>query len=147
MATPQTLERTRCAELLALADASAVIDLAEQLAIDTEPPVVVRGPETGSVVMTVREPVESTRFQLGDVLVTQVEVEHRSTRGWAMRMGSDQLATLAAAVCDAEIAAEGPLAAQVRELCATTAASIATARHREWAELEPTIVTFEAMEA
>ena len=139
-------ERTQCAELLALTPPDDLIALSEVMLDDGGDPVVLRGPELGSVMLTVREPVEATRFHLGDVLVTQVEVEHRSTRGWAMRLGDEPLATLAAALCDAELAANGPHADTIRSLCSRTASAVAADRDREWAELAPTIVAFEEMD-
>lgn len=143
---PTTLDRTRCAELLAAAPATDVVAAAEAALAGTDDPILLRGPEVGSLVMTVREPVERTRFQLGDVLVTQVEIEHRGTRGWAMRPGSDTIAALAAAVCDAELAAAGPATDQIVELCERTEQDLVSERNREWAELEPTIVNFEEMD-
>ena len=139
--------RTRLGELLAASDPARLIDLAERALDAAGEPVLIRGPETGSLVMTVREPVESTRFQLGDVLVTHVELEHRGERGWAMRLGDDQIATLAAAICDAEAASHGPSRDEILALAGTTERELAAARRREWAELEPTTVAFEEMDA
>ena len=141
-----TIDRTRRSELLSTADGRAVVELAEACVAAAGEPVLIAGPEVGMVVMTVREPVEATRFHLGDVLVTRAEVEHRNERGWAMRTGDDRLVALAAAICDAEVEAGGPEAGAVLELCRLTEAALADARRREWDELEPTIVRFEEMD-
>jgi alpha-D-ribose 1-methylphosphonate 5-triphosphate synthase subunit PhnG len=109
------------------------------------PPQLVAPPEAGVVVMTVREPVESTRFHLGEVLVTSSTVEHRGQRGWSMRMGDDRAAALAAAICDAEAEAGGPQRGAIDELCRSTEARLAAERANEWADLAPTVVRFEEM--
>ena len=119
--------------------------LADRCLVDTDPPELVLGPEIGTVVLTVREPVETIRFQLADVLVTRSEVSHRGARGWAMRLGDDRAAALAAAICDAEVEAGGPNREAVDDLCLITAERLAAARTVEWEELQPTIVHFEEM--
>lgn len=134
------------AELLAAAERNLLLDLADRCLADTPDPEILAGPDVGTVVLDVREPVEAIRFQLGDVLATRCEVRHRQAQGWAMRMGDDRTAALAAAICDAEYAADGPLADEIARLCTSTAARLARDRAREWAELEPTIVTFEELD-
>ena len=142
-----SLTPTRRSELLAASDRDALLDLADRCLEGEPEPALIVGPEVGTVVLTVREPVEATRLHLGDVLVTRSEVEHRGRRGWALRMGDDRAAALAAAICDAEASAAGPLAAEVDTLCRHTEAEVARARAAEWNELSPTIVEFQEMEA
>lgn len=146
--TAQAADRSReaRAELLARADRGEAIELADRCLDGTPEPRVLRGPEVGMVMLTVREPVEATRFHLGEVLVTTCEVEHRGSRGWVMRMGDDRHAALAAAVLDAEAVAGGPLADEVEALCSRTADCVARERAREWADVCPTIVDFEEMD-
>jgi alpha-D-ribose 1-methylphosphonate 5-triphosphate synthase subunit PhnG len=133
-----TSGRTRRAELLAATNRDDLVDLAERCLI--------AGPDVGMVVLTAREPVESTRFHLGEVLVTRTEVGHRGERGWSMFMGDDRPASLAAAILDAEVAARGPLAAAVEDLCQATELALVARRAEEWAELEPTVVSFEEVQ-
>lgn len=140
------LDRNRRAELLAAADRAPLLATAEGCLRDCPDPELIVGPEVGTLVLTVREPVEATRVHLGDVLVTRTEVSHRDVRGWAMRMGDDRAGALAAAICDAETEAGGPSASLVDELCRSTADIEARARAQEWAELSPTIVDFQEME-
>ncbi|MEL6983815.1 MAG: phosphonate C-P lyase system protein PhnG [Actinomycetota bacterium] len=137
--------RARRCELLASADRQDLLDVADACLADVEPPSSVIGPEVGTVVLTVREPVETSRFQLADVLVTRSEVIHRGAPGWAMRLGDDRPAALAAAICDAESAAAGPASDRVDALCQTTEQRLAAERQQEWDQLRPTIVTFEEM--
>ena len=66
-------------------------------------------------------------------------------RGWAMRLGDDRAAVLAAAVLDAEVGASRPHAAEVDRLCHAVAVRQAEREDREWAELAPTVVEFEEL--
>lgn len=134
------------AAMLAQADPEALADVADECLADAPMPDIHHGPDVGTVVLTVREPVETTRFHLGEVLVTRCQLEHRGVTTWAMRMGDDRAATLAAAICDAEAAADGPAAAAVERLVDDTRHQLRVARSEEWHELEPTIVAFEEMD-
>lgn len=138
-------ERRWRGELLAAARAEALVELAERCVAGggTE---LAGEPTIGMVPLCVREPVVGERFLLADVLVTAAEVEHRGRRGWAMRLGDDQEAAVAAAVCDAEAAAGGELTAAIDELCRLTAAELEAQDAAEWAELAPTEVHFEELD-
>jgi alpha-D-ribose 1-methylphosphonate 5-triphosphate synthase subunit PhnG len=132
----------RRAELLAVAEESELVALADrclQAAPDTR---VVEPPTVGTIPLCVREPVVGERFILADVLATQAEVAHRGQRGWAMRLGDDATATLAAAICDAEAASGTGLAHEVDQLCRQTERRRAEAAEQEWAELSRTEVHF-----
>lgn len=142
-----TLGIERRCELLAAADREELLAAADACLADQPAPEIILAPQVGSVVLTVREPVEATRFHLGDVLVTRAEVEHLGQRGWAMVMGADEGRALAAAICAAEAQADGPSAPQVNALCAVTAQHLDRQRSQEWEELTPTIVSFSEMEA
>ncbi len=139
------MTRARRCELLAAAPLQQLLETADAC-LDGQPaPVLLSGPDVGTVVMTVREPVEASRFHLGDVLVTQSTVEHRSIKGWSMRMGDDRPGALAAAICDAEVEAAGHHAAAVEQLCNEVEHGQAATRAEEWHRLEPTVVRFEEM--
>jgi len=144
-APPLTTERR--AELLARAPAPALIALAERCveAADTSP-AVIGGPEVGMVMMTVREPIARERFHLGEVLVTRAEVEVAGHRGWCMRLGDDRVAALAAAILDAEVAADGAFAPEVIELCRLTEELETDRDEAEWDELGPTQVRFDEID-
>lgn len=131
-----------CSELNR-AGAKELVALASRC-LNADPDVVVtRPPTVGTVVTQVREPVAEQRFILGDVLVCGAEVTRRGRSGWAMRMGSDQLATLAAAICAAEFESDGPHAADVVALCLASRQRRRQARADEWERLAPSIVEFE----
>lgn len=140
--------RERRCELLAAADAAALVALAERCVEDGAKVTVLAGPEVGVVALQVREPIVRERFHLGEVLVAQVEVDVDGSGGWAMRMGGDRVAALAAAILDAVAAAPGPhpLAAQVEQLCDATEAALRAADEREWAQVAPTEVQFEELD-
>ncbi len=139
------LSPERRAELLALAPADALVALAEQCLLDDDL-VVIAGPEVGMVMLTVREPIALERFHLGEVLVTRAEVERAGARGWCMRLGDDRLATLAAAVLDAEVGARGGQADAVVALCLATERDHDAEAEREWRDLAPTEVRFDELD-
>lgn len=140
-----SLTVTERAELLAIAAAEAVAELAEACLAEFGDPILVAPPEVGLVVMQVREPVCDERFHLGEVVVTRAEVEVAGARGWAMRLGNDRVATLAAAVCDAVAANGGALAADVALLCESTKRRQAEQQAAEWNDIASTIVSFEEL--
>lgn len=146
MTVDTTTSREERAELLAVADTGALVPLAEACLAAHGDPVVVVSPEVGLVMLQVREPVCEERFHLGEVVVTRAEVVLAGARGWAMRMGTDRVATLAAAVCDAVATADVELADDVHELCHRTRTARATAERDEWAELAATEVRFEELD-
>lgn len=134
----------RCA-LLAEAERDELVALADECLADGAAVRVLAGPEVGVVTAQVREPVLAERFLLGDVLACRAEVELSGQRGWAMRLGDDRAAALAAAVLDAEAESGRPLTARVEDLCRAVAGRRAEREAAEWAELAPTIVEFEEL--
>jgi alpha-D-ribose 1-methylphosphonate 5-triphosphate synthase subunit PhnG len=144
--TDRALTTEQRAELLAAADPSAVVELAEACLAVHGDPVVVQAPEVGLVMLQVREPVCEERFHLGEVVVTRAEVVLAGARGWALRAGTDRTAALGAAVCDAVAASGAELAWDVIELCLATQRSSAAAAAEEWRELLATEVHFEELD-
>ena len=138
----------RCA-LLAEAEPDELRALADACLADGAPVRVLVPPEVGCVSAQVREPVVGERFLLGDVLVSRPRwssLDSAAGRcGWAVRMGDDRAAVLAAAVLDAEANAGRPRAAEVDALCRRVARRRVEALEREWAELAPTVVEFEEL--
>jgi alpha-D-ribose 1-methylphosphonate 5-triphosphate synthase subunit PhnG len=145
----EPLTTGRRAELLAVAEESDLVEVAErclQAVLDDEPEtIVVEPPTVGTIPLSVREPVVGQRFILADVLATQAEVEHRGHRGWAMRLGDNATAALAAAICDAEAGSGGGLADEVELLCRRTERNLADRAASEWEELARTEVRFEEL--
>ncbi|AUA16415.1 phosphonate metabolism protein PhnG [Streptomyces sp. SID8382] len=134
----------RCA-LLAEAERAELIELADACIADGARVRVLVGPEVGCVTAQVREPVLDQRFLLGDVLACRAEVELAGHRGWAMRLGDDRAAVLAAAVLDAEAHSGRPRATDIDLLCERVAGRRELRESQEWAELAPTVVEFEEL--
>jgi alpha-D-ribose 1-methylphosphonate 5-triphosphate synthase subunit PhnG len=139
------LNRAQRCGLLARAETEELRLLADACLADGADVRVLAAPEVGFVSTQIREPVAGERFLLGDVLACRAEVELAGHRGWAMRLGDDRVAVLAAAVLDAEVEAGRPRATDVDRLCHVVAARQAEQQDREWAELAPTIVEFEEL--
>jgi alpha-D-ribose 1-methylphosphonate 5-triphosphate synthase subunit PhnG len=135
--------RSQISSELNQADAGEVIALASLCLADDPEITVTRPPTVGVVVTQVRDTVAEERFILGDVMVTQAEVTRRGEFGWAMRLGSDRMAALSAAVLEAEWVAAGPRAAEIEALVSRTAEGRRAARAAEWERLSPSIVEFE----
>ncbi|TCN50734.1 alpha-D-ribose 1-methylphosphonate 5-triphosphate synthase subunit PhnG [Rhodococcus sp. SMB37] len=143
--TSHTYSRERLAELLAVAPEEDLVSTADACLSDGAALTVLTTPEIGCIATQVREPIGHVRFFLGNVLACHAEVRLDGTRGWAMRMGDDRAAVLAAAVCDAEVAAGRPNAGHVLDLCARIEAELGRADAEEWAHIAPTIVQFEEL--
>ena len=139
------LNRSQRCALLAEAEVGELRVLADACLADGAAVRVLVAPEVGCVSTQVREPIANQRFLIGDVLACRAEVELAGQRGWAMRLGDDRAAVLAAAVLDAEVEAGRPHAADVDELCRAVARRLAERHDQEWAELAPTIVEFEEL--
>lgn len=133
-------------ELLAAAPRQDLLDLADHILKRPVTPVILLGPEVGLVMMQVREPVCEERFFLGEVLVTRAEVALSGTHGWAMRMGEDREATLAAAILDAEAERHGDATDRIVGLCFAVKDNLRMSREREWAEIAPTEVRFDVID-
>ncbi len=139
------MTREELSALLALAGPDELVRVADACLADGVDFEILTPPRVGVVATQVREPIMGERFLLGDVLACQAEVRLGGTRGWAMRLGDNTTAVVAAAVCDAEYAANGPQAALVRQLGADVADRQAAREAAEWAQLAPTIVEFEEL--
>lgn len=139
------MEREERTALLAVAEPAELIGLADACLADGATPQVLLAPEVGCVATQVAEPVAGERFLLGDVLACRAEVELGGERGWAMRLGDDRAAVLAAAICDAEVQADRARAAEVVAFCRRVADRLAREDASEWAQLAPTVVEFEEL--
>jgi alpha-D-ribose 1-methylphosphonate 5-triphosphate synthase subunit PhnG len=140
------LNEAQRVELLATAPAEELTELGEELIFRLGDPQIILAPEVGLVMMEIREPVCEERFHLGEVVVTRAEVHFAGRMGWAMRIGTDKVATLAAALCDAVGASDKPERALVDQLCLRNAQRQLVSQRNEWAELSATEVRFEEMD-
>lgn len=151
--SPIELSREQRTELLAIADSDALqllADRALKYTFVSESLVITKKPETGLVMMQVREPVCMERFYLGEIAATRAEVLIDKEKGWAIRLGTDKAAVLGAAILDAvcEINNEylSELQNDVFTLCVETARIESNSAFNEWNEIFPTIVNFEELD-
>lgn len=144
--TPVLTRERRC-ELLAAAEHDEIVPLAERLVANGESPepTVITPPQVGMAVLQVREPVEQSRFYLGEVLVTECAVEVAGVPGWCMRAGDDRIAALAGALLDAVAAAELPAREEIDAVCTQIAVRREQQDAAQWAEIKSTTVSFEEL--
>ncbi|NLU84242.1 phosphonate C-P lyase system protein PhnG [Rhodococcus sp. HNM0569] len=144
------LTRERVTELLARATEDELVEVADRVladpALDDRAEfIVLTPPELGAISARVREPIAHDQFFLGDVLACRAEVSLAGERGWAIRLGDERAATLAAAICDAALHADRPAAPLVLDLCVRVEERLRTEDRDEWARIAPTTVRFEEL--
>ncbi|MBK7127657.1 MAG: phosphonate C-P lyase system protein PhnH [Dehalococcoidia bacterium] len=86
--------------LLAIADEPALVALADQI-LAAHSVTVLRPPVSGACMMRAIETAEGSVFNLGEVSITEAEVELEGERGYCMVMGCAPQKALAGAVLDA----------------------------------------------
>jgi alpha-D-ribose 1-methylphosphonate 5-triphosphate synthase subunit PhnG len=146
---PIHLDRDARAALLAVADPGELHEVSRRCIDLVGEPITALPPETGLVMLQVREPVQAERFHLGEVVVSRAEVEWPDAGGaigWAMRLGTDRVAALAAAVCDGAAEIDLDAAVEVDRLCREVEVRRERALVAEWAELLATRVAFEELD-
>lgn len=137
-------DRDTLVGLLARADRDHLIEAADAVLADYAA-AKLAGPQLGTVLFQVREPIEHRRFYLGDVLVTEARVRIADNDGWSMRLGDDPQATVAAAVCDAALQFPNLHHSRLLALCARTDRDIRARRQSELDEIEETAIKFEEL--
>jgi len=147
---PQFDSREGRSSLLAQADSDDLTALVDRLLDDSSLASqlrVVRSPHSGTVQFQVREPVCEERFFLADVVVTVAEVAIGNHLGWAMRVGTDRRAALAAAIADALFEnGDKEACGSLQALMALTRRNLIDQRQTEWAQLNKTIIEFEELD-
>jgi len=78
---PRHIERRT--ELLARANADDVREVAERCILSLGEPIIITPPETGIVMLQVREPVVWERFHLGEVVVTRAAADVSLSPPWS----------------------------------------------------------------
>lgn len=94
------MEKKRLFRIMAKADGGVLAELAEKIR-KQYPVAVVKEPQKTLTMIKMREPVRSSLFYLGEVMVSEAIVELEGTKGIAVTMGDDFEKTLAMAVIDA----------------------------------------------
>lgn len=108
---------------------------------------VTRPPKTGLLMMTAKDSFR-TDFYLGEILVTEVEVEFAGTTGYAMLIGDNAGKAILAASVEAVLQSrDGELAGRISGFLALQAGKMAAAAERERMLIALTKVDFETMVA
>jgi phosphonate C-P lyase system protein PhnG len=136
--------RDQRVEALAIAQPDALVAAARQVLEIADDLNILAGPSVGVVPLIVEEPVAGDRFIAAEVLATEVRIELDGTEAWAMRLGSDTVTTLAAAVIDAA-AERDVLTAEIDELLTATRSRQQAELDERMAEVAPTEVRFEEL--
>lgn len=107
--------------------------------------VVRKGPETGFLMMTARDASEND-FHIGEVLVTEAEVDYGGQPGYAIVMGNDPEKALARAAVEAILAGgDIALVGRIEKILSVEAKKQAAASRRASDLLAGTKVNFEMM--
>lgn len=124
-------------------DDSAIKELMQILL--TEEINITKPPQTGLLMMTVSDSFD-TDFYLGEILVTEAEVESRTKTGYAMVIGDEsEMAVLAASV-DAVMQGDNEdLKKQIRVFVSEQMEKINSTKEKESALIAKTKVSFESM--
>ena len=135
------LTREERFEALAIAEEAGLVTVADRILADHEV-TVLKPPVSGAVMMRAIETAEGSVFNLGEVAVTEAEVELAGERGYCMVMGYAPQKALAGAVLDA--AAEASIAvATIDQLLRDALRAQVEGERAEWAQLAPTRVQFD----
>ncbi len=127
-------------------DQEPLLLLAERVLAETADAVtVVTPPRVGMVMLRLREPVDGTTYNAGEVLVTEAQVALDDHQGYAMRLGRAPEVALAAAVLDAAVEAHHPLSAEILTLLATLDDAEQARQLAAWRKVAPTRVAFDEM--
>lgn len=143
-----SFDRNRRFSILAQAadPATALLDLAERVLTESgEAVAVVTPPQVGMVMLRLREPVDGTVFNAGEVLVTEARVMLGTHDGYAMRLGRAPELTLAAALLDAAVEGEHPLTPAIEAALGACEEAESARQLTTWREVAPTRVAFDEM--
>lgn len=94
------MEKKRLSRILARADKEDVKVLADEIKAGYAP-VIIKKPEKSLVMIRMREPVQESLFNLGEVIVCEAIVDLEGVKGMAVLMGDDYDKVLDMAVIDA----------------------------------------------
>ncbi len=106
---------------------------------------IIKKPETGLLMMAAKDSFD-TDFYLGEILVTEAEVEYKRLKGYAMVMGNEPERALLAASVDAILQADNEdLKQKVIDFITIQARKIAESDEMEKRLIAKTKVNFETM--
>jgi phosphonate C-P lyase system protein PhnG len=129
--------------VIAAMDESAVEEFGRLL--PTEEIEIIRAPRTGLLMMAVKDSFQ-TDFYLGEILVTEVEVEFAGKAGYAMMIGDNAQKAILAASAEAVMQfGDVALVGRISDFLAVQAGKIAAAGERARMLIALTKVDFETM--
>lgn len=106
---------------------------------------ITKPPQTGLLMMTVQDSFD-TDFYLGEILVTEAEVESRTKTGYAMVIGDESERAVLAASVDAVMQGDNEdLKKQIRVFVSEQMEKINSTKEKESALIAKTKVSFESM--
>lgn len=106
---------------------------------------IIKPPKSGLLMMTVQDSFD-THFHLGEILVTEAEVECEGKTGYAMVMGDEPEKALLAASVDAVLQGNNKdLKKQMREFISEQMEKVNSIREKEAKLIAKTKVSFETM--
>ena len=114
-------------ELLALVDGADLERLADAILATGVAITVAAGPEVVTAPIRMPAPDGGSTAVIGHVALSTCTIELDGTRGDACRPGRDLPSAVAAAVCDAEVERNGPVAGDVLALTRLAARDVAAA--------------------
>ena len=103
------------------------------------------GPRQGLVMLRVRETVANSRFNAGEVLVTEVRLELEGQFGFGMVLGDCPRRAMAVALVDAALAKGGAVATQLQHDLAEMDRQLTKSQQHLQALVNTTKVEFERM--
>jgi len=136
------MDRNERFEAIALCDEDRLTVLADQVLSAGAAVTVLRGPLSGMLMMRARESTERSVFNLGEVTVTEAEVEIDGHTGYAMVMGLRPRKALAGAIVDAAAEAR-TMTPEIEALLSEALALDASRRAARWQRVAGTRVEFD----
>lgn len=131
-----------CTELMELDEdkVKLLLDMAAEQDIS-----IIKPPQTGLLMMTVKDSFDAD-FYLGEILVTETEVECKGKTGYAMVMGDEPERALLAASLEAIVQGDNEdLKKQIRGFVSEQREKIDSIKEKESALIAKTKVSFESM--
>lgn len=141
------ISRRRRTEALVESDRSIAIGLARRIAEDV-PVTDMAAPHQGLVMCEVRESARSTRFNLGEALITESRVRIGTTEGLGVTLGTDGELAHALAVIDAAFSLDAAPSCldKIERIILSAERSLADRREKEWRRILTSRVSFNTMQ-
>ena len=131
--------------ILSQTPASVVVALAEQILgnYSDSAVTIISGPKVAMVQLRMRESVNNTPFNAGEVLVTETRLELNGTFGFGMIIGNNPEHATALAVIDAALRIPNPLHTSFADELAQLDAELTQRQQRQFAASASTKVEFD----